>query len=133
MSGLDAPGPLAERLEVCWAGIAAPENRPFLRLFFEVFGVAAHQPGRFDEFLPRVGQRLDQRGRRLPARGGPARLARRWPASSSRCGGARSSTCRGIGPPSCCPGGSLRDIGVTERAGRPGRGRTGEDAAPAGA
>jgi hypothetical protein len=67
MSGLDAPGPLAERLEACWAGIAAPENRPFLRLFFEVFGVAAHQPGRFDEFLPRVGQRLDQRARRAVA------------------------------------------------------------------
>jgi hypothetical protein len=100
MSGLDAPGPLAERLEVCWAGIAAPENRPFLRLFFEVFGVAAHQPGRFDEFLPRVGQRLDQRGRRLPAREGlPA----------SRADGPRAR--RAVAGPAVRPaGGSARHL-----------------------
>lgn len=94
MSGLDAPGPLAERLEACWGGIAAPVNRPFLRLFFEVFGVAAHQPGRFDEFLTQVGHDwTNQVAGYLRAEGLPARTPRRWPASSSRCGGACSSTC----------------------------------------
>jgi AcrR family transcriptional regulator len=55
ISALDGPEPLVDRLNACWAGIAAAENLPFHRLFFEVFGVAAHQPGRFDEFLASVG------------------------------------------------------------------------------
>jgi AcrR family transcriptional regulator len=56
MTALDNPGvPLVDRLLAAWHGIAAPENRPFLRLFFEVFGQAAHNPGRFDGFLARVG------------------------------------------------------------------------------
>lgn len=55
ISALGGSGPLADRLNACWARIAAPANLPFHRLFFEVFGVAAHQPGRFDEFLDRVG------------------------------------------------------------------------------
>jgi len=55
ISALDGPEPLVDRLNACWTGIAAAENLPFHRLFFEVFGVAAHQPGRFDEFLTSVG------------------------------------------------------------------------------
>jgi AcrR family transcriptional regulator len=56
MTALDDPGvPLVDRLLAAWRGIAAPENLPFLRLFFEVFGQAAHNPGRFDGFLARVG------------------------------------------------------------------------------
>jgi len=55
ISALDGHEPLVDRLNACWAGIAAAENLPFHRLFFEVFGVAAHQPGRFDEFLASVG------------------------------------------------------------------------------
>jgi hypothetical protein len=47
--------PLVDRLLTCWRGIAAPENLPFHRLFFEIFGQAAHNPCRFDEFLTRVG------------------------------------------------------------------------------
>jgi AcrR family transcriptional regulator len=47
--------PLDERLVACWAGIGAPGNLPIIRLFFEVFGVAAHAPGRYDEFLAAVG------------------------------------------------------------------------------
>jgi len=54
ISALGEPGPLADRLNACWARIAAPANLPFHRLFFEVFGVAAHQPGRFDKFLGQV-------------------------------------------------------------------------------
>jgi AcrR family transcriptional regulator len=56
MSALDDPGvPLVDRLLAAWRGIAQPENLPFLRLFFEIFGQAAHNPGRFDTFLSRVG------------------------------------------------------------------------------
>ncbi|MGI5126872.1 TetR/AcrR family transcriptional regulator [Pseudonocardia sp. CA-107938] len=55
IAALDGPGPLLDRLLACWSGIAAAENLPFHRLFFEVFGVAAHRPGRFDRFLASVG------------------------------------------------------------------------------
>lgn len=56
MAALDDPRvPLVDRLLAAWRGIAAPENRPFLQLFFEVFGQAAHNPGRFDGFLANVG------------------------------------------------------------------------------
>lgn len=55
MAGFAGPEPLAERLDRCWAGIAAAENHAFHRLFFEVYGVALQQPGRFDGFLTRVG------------------------------------------------------------------------------
>ena len=55
-AALDDPGvPLVDRLLAAWRGIAAPENLPFLQLFFEVFGQAVHNPGRFDDFLTRVG------------------------------------------------------------------------------
>ncbi len=55
IAALDGPGPLAERLLAGWAAIADADNLPFHRLFFEVFGVAAHRPGRFDGFLASVG------------------------------------------------------------------------------
>jgi AcrR family transcriptional regulator len=56
MSGLsDREVPLLDRFVACWDGIAAPENLPFMRLFFEIFGQAAHSPGSFDAFLARVG------------------------------------------------------------------------------
>lgn len=55
LSALDGPGPLTDRLIACWRDIALAENLPFHRLFFEVFGVAAHRPGRFDQFLAEVG------------------------------------------------------------------------------
>jgi len=45
--------PLAERLDAAWHGLAA-EPVP-MRLFFEVFGLAAHHPGRFDSYLHVVG------------------------------------------------------------------------------
>jgi len=53
---LDVPGrPLERRLDAAWRALSADANLPFIRLFFEVFGLAAHQPGRFDDFLGRVG------------------------------------------------------------------------------
>jgi AcrR family transcriptional regulator len=47
--------PLADCLDDTWRAISAEANLPFTRLFFEVFGLAAHQPGRFDAFLGSVG------------------------------------------------------------------------------
>jgi AcrR family transcriptional regulator len=47
--------PLADCLHDTWRAISAEANLPFTRLFFEVFGLAAHQPGRFDAFLGSVG------------------------------------------------------------------------------
>jgi AcrR family transcriptional regulator len=46
--------PLDQRLVAAWRSISAEENRPFIGLFFEVLGLAIHQPGRFDEFLASV-------------------------------------------------------------------------------
>lgn len=46
--------PLTDRLDAAWRGLAA-EPVP-MRLFFEVFGLAAHHPGRFDTYLHVVGQ-----------------------------------------------------------------------------
>ncbi|MET0326473.1 MAG: TetR/AcrR family transcriptional regulator [Ilumatobacteraceae bacterium] len=50
-----ADRPLHRRLDDAWRAISAEANLPFIRLFFDVFGLAAHQPGRFDDFLGRVG------------------------------------------------------------------------------
>ncbi|OLT20399.1 hypothetical protein BJF78_09930 [Pseudonocardia sp. CNS-139] len=77
MTALDAPGtPLVDRLLAAWDGIAAPENLPFLRLFFEIFGQAAHNPGRFDDFLARVGHDwTNQVAGALRAEGVPAAAA----------------------------------------------------------
>jgi AcrR family transcriptional regulator len=53
---LEKPGrPLAERITGAWEEIAARENLPFHRLFFEVLGLAAYQQGQFDTFLRAVG------------------------------------------------------------------------------
>jgi AcrR family transcriptional regulator len=53
---LEAGGaPLERRLVLAWRSLAAEANLPFIRLFFEVVGLAAHQPGRFDDFLNRIG------------------------------------------------------------------------------
>lgn len=76
-TALDVPDvPLVERLLACWRGIAAPENRPFIRLFFEIFGQAVHKPGQFDEFLARVGHDwTNQVAGTLRAEGVPAAVA----------------------------------------------------------
>ncbi|HEY5833053.1 TetR/AcrR family transcriptional regulator [Streptomyces sp.] len=39
-----------------WNAIAAEENLPMLRMFFEVFGLAMQQRGRFDDFLELVNR-----------------------------------------------------------------------------
>lgn len=47
--------PLDERLHRCWLDIRHSDNMAFIRLFFEVFGLAAHRPGRFATYLDRAG------------------------------------------------------------------------------
>lgn len=42
---------LAERLQSAWRSIAAPDNVEFLRLFFEVFGLAVREPDRYAHFI----------------------------------------------------------------------------------
>lgn len=50
-----ADRPFDRRLDDTWKALSADVNLPFIRLFFEIFGLAAHQPGRFDVFLGSVG------------------------------------------------------------------------------
>jgi len=58
---LEAPGPLDKRLNAAWRSLSAEVNLPFIRLFFEVFGLAIHQPGRFDTFLGSVSHQWADR------------------------------------------------------------------------
>lgn len=51
LDGLVGVEPLDARLQRVWLDISAPENLPFLRLFFEGFGLAAHQPDRYGPLL----------------------------------------------------------------------------------
>lgn len=47
--------PLPVRFERAWTDISHPENVPFLRLFFERFGVVLQQPQNNAEVLERLG------------------------------------------------------------------------------
>lgn len=58
---LEADGPLADRLHAAWRSLSADVNLPFIRLFFEVLGLAIHQPGRFDGFLGSVSHQWADR------------------------------------------------------------------------
>lgn len=51
----DTSVPLCERLDEAWRALAAPENLPFHRLFFQVFGLAAFEPHRWEGLLVEVG------------------------------------------------------------------------------
>jgi len=53
--------PLQSRLIAAWRAISAESNMPYLRLFFEVFGLAAQHPERFGEFLETVGREWTDR------------------------------------------------------------------------
>lgn len=46
---------LGARIQGTWATIADPANRPFHRLFFEIFGLAGFERDRFAELLGTVG------------------------------------------------------------------------------
>jgi AcrR family transcriptional regulator len=51
LDGLVGDDPLEVRLHRVWLDVSAEENVPFLRLFFEGFGLAAHQPDRYGPLL----------------------------------------------------------------------------------
>jgi AcrR family transcriptional regulator len=56
VAALDDDGmPVADRLRRAWETIADPDNLPFHRLFFEIFGVAGFEPERYTRFLGTVG------------------------------------------------------------------------------
>ena len=46
--------PLAELLDSAWRWVSAERNEPFLRLFFEVYGLALQDASRFPGFLDSV-------------------------------------------------------------------------------
>ncbi|RIJ67794.1 TetR/AcrR family transcriptional regulator [Nakamurella silvestris] len=73
---VDSDAPLADRLVASWAGISHPANRPYIRLFFEILGLALHEKGRYDEFLQGVGSLwLSQIATEVRAEGVPDPLA----------------------------------------------------------
>lgn len=53
---LGAPGDLEERLLVAWDDLADPDSRPFVRLFFQRFGIAQREPDEWTDFTEQVGR-----------------------------------------------------------------------------
>jgi AcrR family transcriptional regulator len=51
----DATVPLDDRLDAVWRIIASPENLPYHRLFFQIFGLAGFEQERFTRLLDTVG------------------------------------------------------------------------------
>jgi AcrR family transcriptional regulator len=62
---VDTAEPLLPRLIEAWRAISAEPNLPGLRLFFEVFGLAARDPERFGPFLDSVGRVWTERVTRV--------------------------------------------------------------------
>ncbi|MCU1479264.1 MAG: hypothetical protein JWQ19_50 [Subtercola sp.] len=54
-AGLVGESPLADRLVAAWLALSHPDNLPFLRLFFETFGVASHAPEQNQSLLSTMG------------------------------------------------------------------------------
>jgi AcrR family transcriptional regulator len=77
LSALRAPGQgLEGRLVAAWDAIAASENEPFLRLFFEVVGLSARNAERFAEFRAElINDWPDRVAAALADEGVPAPLA----------------------------------------------------------
>jgi len=53
---LTAPGDLEERLLTAWDDLADPDSRPFVRLFFQRFGIALREPDEWVDFTEQVGR-----------------------------------------------------------------------------
>lgn len=53
---LGAPGDLETRLLTAWDDLADPESRPFVRLFFQRFGIAQREPDEWVDFTEQVGR-----------------------------------------------------------------------------
>ncbi len=73
----DHDAPLGQRLEAVWKALSAKPNIVPIRLFFEVFGLAAHHPGRYSAYLMSIGTEWVERvAGALRADGVPAPTAR---------------------------------------------------------
>lgn len=48
---LRQPGVLLDRVDAAWAHLAAPEQEPWLRIYFARMGLSAEDPVRYREFL----------------------------------------------------------------------------------
>lgn len=69
--------PLGDRLDAVWRMLSATPNIVPIRLFFEVFGLAAHHPGRYSAYLESIGREwVDRVAAALRADGVPAAPAR---------------------------------------------------------
>jgi AcrR family transcriptional regulator len=53
---LRGPGDLEQRLLTAWDDLADPDSRPYVRLFFQRFGIAMRDPGEWGEFIELVGR-----------------------------------------------------------------------------
>ena len=51
---LAGDGPIEQRLLTVWEDLSAPENHPFLRLFFQQFGTAMRDRDGWDAFTDRI-------------------------------------------------------------------------------
>lgn len=68
----DESAMLRASLTNAWKAISAPANLPYLRLFFEVFGLATQYPERFGAFMEIVGNEWTERvATSLSRRGAP--------------------------------------------------------------
>jgi AcrR family transcriptional regulator len=53
---LGRPGSLEVRLIDAWADLSDPENLPYLRLYFQRFGLAVRDTGQWQTFIERAGR-----------------------------------------------------------------------------
>ena len=53
---LSQPGDLEQRLLTAWDDLADPDSRPYVRLFFQRFGIAMRDPDEWGDFIERVGR-----------------------------------------------------------------------------
>lgn len=70
-----ADRPLCEDLRRVWESISDPANLPFLRLFFEVFGLAAQEGAAYSGVLGEIGDWQRPAVARLRRAGVPAAVA----------------------------------------------------------
>ncbi len=74
----DTSLPLCDRLDAAWRDLGAPENLPFHRLFFQVFGLASVEHSAYQPLLDQVGiQWLDDLTDSIAREGIEERAARR--------------------------------------------------------
>ena len=67
---LGGAGDLQERLLAAWDDLSAPENFPYLRLYFQRFGVAMRDTAQWQTFIERAGRQWVQLTQAVFAREG---------------------------------------------------------------